>query len=253
MFILTSLHHGTLTKIDLPFKSSVEPATIPLLKDRCFYIFFILGICGIILINQIIKVGPSMFAGLWNNKVLISKTKMKRPMREYNRQLREVEKKINSRKSYIYATVYVLIGFGSPFIDFYRIPKTEASVIAHCDIRIFPLSGIVVYTTYVILYFLIFIMIYKSVVLILFLRKLHNTFDFQVRPLHPDRCGGLKPVGDFCITLDYTLFIFFIVVVTFYRLPHGEGLNLSLYFGFPLYIFLPCFSFFILSGLFITQ
>jgi len=97
MFILTSLHHGTLTKIDLPFKSSVEPATIPLLKDRCFYIFFILGICGIILINQIIKVGPSMFAGLWNNKVLISKTKMKRPMREYNRQLREVEKKIKQK------------------------------------------------------------------------------------------------------------------------------------------------------------
>ena len=241
MFVLTSLYHGTLTKINVPFNPEV---TLPLLKDKCFYTNFILGICGIILIDRVLKVVPGIFAGIWDNKVLKSKTKMKSPMGVYNNQLREVEKKMNSRKSYIYAALYVLIAFSFPFIDYYRIPETEASVIAHTDLRVFPLSGISTYTTYVVLYFFVVVMIYKSILLVHFLRKLHNTFDFQIRPLHPDKCGGLKPVGDFCIAINYIVFIFFIVIVAFYTLPHGEGLNLSLYFGLPLYIFFAMFFFF---------
>jgi len=240
-FVLASLYHGTLTKIDLPFNPEV---TLPLLKDRCFYTNFILGICGITLIDRVLKAVPSTFAGLWNNKVLRSKTKMKSPVEVYNRQLREVEKTMNSKKSYIYAALYVLVGFGSSLIDYYRIPGTEDSVIAHSDIRVFPLSGIATYTTYAVLYFFVFVMIYKSVLLVHFLRTLHNTFDFHVRPLHPDMCGGLKPVGDFCIAINYIIFIFFIVIVAFYALPHGEGLNLPLYFGLPLYIFFALFFFF---------
>ena len=244
ILILTSVYYGTLTSIELPFESSVDPVTIPLLTDMSFYIFLVLGICGIVVINQILKIGPSTFAGLWENKALQSKTKRKIPVSEYNEQLRELEKKINSKKSYIFAATYILIGFGSPFIDFHRVPKTELLIIAYCDIRVFLLSGIVLYTTYIILYFLVVIILYKSVLLIHFLRKLHNTFNFQVRPLHPDKCGGLKPVGDFCVTLNYIVLIFFIIILIHYKLPHGDGLNLSLYFGFPLYMFFAMFFFF---------
>ena len=241
MFVLASLYYGTLTRIDLPFNPEV---TLPLLKDKCFYIFFILGGCGIVLIDRVLKVVPSTFAGLWDNKILRSKTKMKNPVEVYNKQLKDVEKKMNSKKSYIYATGYTLFSISYTFIDYYRIPRTESPLIVFCDIRIFPLSGIVVYATYAILYFLVVIMIYKGVLLIHFLRKLHNTFDFHVRPLHPDKCGGLKPVGDFCIAINYIIFIFFVVFITYYAFPPGGELNVSLYFSLPLYIFFALFFFF---------
>ena len=244
MLILSSVYYGTLTEIHLPFESSEGTVTVPLLEDEIFYIYFILGICGIILINQVLKAVSRTFDNLWENNILQSKSKRKRLVKEYNRQLREVEKKINSKKSYIFAAIFILISFALIFIDFYKIPITEASVIVHNDFRIFPLSGIVAYTTYAILYFVLMVMIYKSILLTYFLRKLHKTFYFQVNPFHPDRCGGLKFIGDFIITIDYIIFIFLIVIVASFVFPHSEELNLFLYFNLPLYILLALFFFF---------
>ena len=244
MFIVASLYHGTLTQIVLPFESSVNPSTLPLLTDKCFYIFLILGACGIVLINQILKRGPTTFADLWNNKVLQSKTRMKKPVDIYNEQLKEVEKKMNSKKSYFYAVLYVLISVFYTLVDYYRIPPTESPLIVYCDIRIFPLSGVVVYSTYALLYFLLFVMIYKGVMLLQFLRKLHNTFTFQVVSLHSDRCGGFKPVENLCVAFNYIIFIFFIVFVVFYTFPQGGESIFSLYIGLPLYLVFATFFFF---------
>ncbi len=242
VFILTSLHYKTLTHIELPFKS-VDTVAVPLLRDKNFYIFFALGICGIILTDQGLRAVPRTFADLWENEVLQSKTKMERHVGAYNKQLEEVEKKINSKKSYIFAVLYSVISVILLYLDLHRVPIEKSPIILYSDIRVFPLTGIAVNATYAVLYFLLIIMVYKGVLLIYFLRKLHTTFDFQVNPLHLDGCGGLKPVGDFCIAISYIVFVFFIVVVAFFTFPHVEELNLALYSSLFLYVFFASFFF----------
>ena len=242
IFILASLYHKTLMPFDPPSEFP-NSETMSLIEDMNFYIFLVLGICGIILINQFLKSVPTTFADLWRNQILKSKTKLETPVNEYNRQLREVEVKINSRKSYIFAAAYIVISSAFIFVDFYSIPLEKSPTIMYNDIRVFFWSGVASHLVYALLYFVLIIMIYKSILLIYFLRKLHKTFDFQVNPLHPDRSGGLKPLGDFCIAINYILFIFFIAIIAFYTFPQREELYTGIYFGIPSYVFLATFLF----------
>jgi len=242
IFVLASLYHKTF----MPFAPPSELAdskTISLIEDMNFYIYLILGIFGIILINQFLKSVPGTFADLWRNQVLKSKTKLEVPVNEYNRQLREVEVKINSKKSYIFAAAYVLISCVIIFVDLFRVPVKESPIIMYNDIRVYFWSGITSHLAYALLYFVLVIILYKSILLIYFLRKLHKTFDFQVNPLHPDKSGGLKPLGDFCIAINYILFIFFLAIIAFYAFPQSEELNSVFYFGLPSYIFFATFLF----------
>ncbi|MBU7046363.1 MAG: hypothetical protein HXS54_07980 [Theionarchaea archaeon] len=239
IFILASLYHETF----MPFKLAVDVKTISLIEDVNFYIFLVLGICGIILINQFLKSVPTTFAGLWRNQILKSKTRLETPVNEYNRQLREVEVKINSKKSYIFAAAYIVISSVIIFVDLFRIPVEESPIIMYNDIRVYFWSGIASHLAYALLYFVLIIILYKSILLIHFLRKLNKAFDFQVNPLHPDKSGGLKPLGDFCIAINYILFIFFIAIIAFYAFPQSEELSSVMYFGLPSYIFFATFLF----------
>ncbi|MCK4454648.1 hypothetical protein KAU51_04900 [Candidatus Parcubacteria bacterium] len=38
-----------------------------------------------------------------------------------------------------------------------------------------------------------------------YIRKLTTKFDLNIQPLHPDNCGGLKPLGDLCFYNVFTL------------------------------------------------
>jgi hypothetical protein len=242
IFILTALHYGTVTKIVLPFELSVNPVLVPLSRDKNLYVFFFLGILGIILTNQVLNAVPGTFSNLWKNNILKIKTETEKPLQEYERQLKKLERKVNSRKSYVFAIIYTAVSFVFVFIDFYRIPKTESPVIVFGDIRVFPLSGIAIHATYAFVYFILIIVVYKGVLLVHFLRKLHETFDFQVNPLI-DRCGGLKPIGDFCIGINYIIFLLFAVIVSFLAFPHSKELDYAIYFGLSVYIFLAIFFF----------
>jgi hypothetical protein len=53
--------------------------------------------------------------------------------------------------------------------------------------------------------------------------KLVQTFEIKIEPLHPDMCGGLKVLGNFCFSLAGPIFIgsaFFIGYVFFVALRH---------------------------------
>ena len=241
IFVLASLYHKTLMPFEPP-PEFADTKTISLVEDMNFHIFLVLGICGIVLINQFLKSVPTTFADLWRNQVLKSKTRLETPVNEYNRQLRKVEVKINSKKSYIFATAYALITSVFTVIDLYMVPIGEPPIMYN-DIRVFFWSGVAVHLVYALLYFVLIIILYKSILLIYFLRKLHKTFDFQVNPLHPDKSGGLKPLGDFCIAINYILFIFFIAIIAYFAFPPREELDMGLYFGVPSYIFFATFLF----------
>jgi hypothetical protein len=48
----------------------------------------------------------------------------------------------------------------------------------------------------------------KVIILTTWLNRLFEWFDIAVRPLHPDRAGGLKPLGDFVVRCGYLIAVF---------------------------------------------
>jgi hypothetical protein len=64
------------------------------------------------------------------------------------------------------------------------------------------------------LYFVLLGLSY-CVLTIYWLSQLFNSFQMDVRPLHPDRAGGLSPLGNFALSLSYVIaFVGVILVVT---------------------------------------
>lgn len=70
-----------------------------------------------------------------------------------------------------------------------------------------------------------------------FIKGLSDDFYFEIQPSHPDKCGGLKPLGDFCFAMSLPIIIGGLVLgfvgVAGVSLAIGEaGANLYRYFGF---------------------
>lgn len=257
---LSSSYYKTVTTISLPCESSIDSIrTVPLLRDTNAFLFFILGTCGIIIMNYLLMQVPKIFVDLWENGVIQAKSDQKRPVKKYdgrhnerieetkklyNEKLKGLEEKINCTKSYIIAAIYVFIHESVSLYSVYRVPKTDAVTIAYYDIRFFPLSGIVMHTTYAIIYFFTVVMLYKGVFLIRFFRKLPENFNLQVKPLHPDNCGGLKPIGNFCIGIDYMLLIFGVAVVSQSIFSYSEATDVFIAFALSAYTVSAIFLFF---------
>ena len=74
-------------------------------------------------------------------------------------------------------------------------------------------------------------------------RKLARAFEFSIQPFHPDQCGGLKPLGNFCFDLVSPLLIFSGLTIGFivFTLVTAQGLDvvlLAAHVGFPLLLLL---------------
>lgn len=64
-----------------------------------------------------------------------------------------------------------------------------------------------------VLYAIIIFYVTRSIVISLFLRKLVASNPLRILPLHPDKCGGLRPVGRLGLRNQYTLTILGINIV----------------------------------------
>lgn len=62
------------------------------------------------------------------------------------------------------------------------------------------------------LYCVVLLLVY-SMLGIYWLRRLFNSFTIHVRPLHPDRAGGLSPLGNFTLMLSYLIALIGIMLV----------------------------------------
>lgn len=74
-------------------------------------------------------------------------------------------------------------------------------------------------------------------------RKLARAFEFSIQPFHPDQCGGLKPLGNFCFDLVSPLLIFSGLTIGFivFALVTARGLDMVLlaaHVGFALLLLL---------------
>lgn len=60
----------------------------------------------------------------------------------------------------------------------------------------------------------VMLMLVYGVLTIYWLRRLFKSFTINVRPLHPDRAGGLSPLGNFSLMLSYIISLLGVMLVT---------------------------------------
>jgi hypothetical protein len=82
----------------------------------------------------------------------------------------------------------------------------------------------------------------RQTLMILWLTKLFKTVPIDVHPLHPDNCGGLKPLGDYSLKIAYLISImgFDITVVAFAPVTRGQPFEwtIELIIYYSLYLLL---------------
>ncbi|MBP8130346.1 MAG: hypothetical protein KA184_12275 [Candidatus Hydrogenedentes bacterium] len=94
-------------------------------------------------------------------------------------------------------------------------------------------------------FFMIALVLYKCAVTTWFLNHLFS-LDIIIQPMHPDRSGGLKPIGDLAVTMTYFILLLIVYVsmlVVFDRFAvRKKGFILIfifLYLAAPVLLFLP--------------
>lgn len=244
LLVLTSLYYNTLTTIVLPPELSAEGVTtLPLITDRTFYSLLIVVPLVLVLLNYFFRYIPEMFVTLWENKVIQNKTGLEPSLEQYNTYLKEIEEKINNKKGFtlILASTPIIVVLS--LYSFYKTLSIQSPVVTAYDIRYFPLSGIVFFAITIFMVFLIIPVLYKGFLLMHLPRKLYKEGYITVRPLHPDNCGGLKPLGDLCIRFDYIFFVGAVGAVLYLFFSEGKEFKLYL-FIFLLYGFFVTFFFY---------
>lgn len=243
LLVLTSVYYGTLTAITLPFDLPAGVRLLPLFKDIDFYCVLIVVPCQLILLDYFLKAIPDTFMDLWRNKVIQNRTKPGDSIKQYSEQLEILETEINDRKSMIFGFVVVTVFlFSSLYFD-YRAAITEYSTVKSHDFRFFPLSDIVFHIMTAFYTYLLIAVSVKGFFLISFIRRLHEDYIIRIRPVHPDKCGGFKPLGDLCIKFDYAFLIATVFSLFYFLFPQGTGIPV-LFLELLVLIFLSTFLFF---------
>ena len=116
----------------------------------------------------------------------------------YRSFLKGFERRLNHRNAYLIAVVYaVIVGV----INF-NIPVSEYD---WCTMERFPVTRGSYVLGDMLLSVFFALLVWRILVTVFYMRRLSDEFDLNVQPLHPDRSGGLKPLGDLSFSVDSVL------------------------------------------------
>lgn len=144
---------------------------------------------------------------LYTNRVLLPEAKKKsRKEDDYDIFLSRFEQVLNTKVSYLF-------GAGGMIAFLYVIHQIttkasigESSTLIWIDWRYFPANTIIYESIWIVGYFIIAVMIWKLLQTAIYIKRLFDEFETDIKPFHPDKCGGLKPITQ--IVVNINLFIF---------------------------------------------
>jgi hypothetical protein len=161
---------------------------------------------ALVLLRMTLEMIPSTLATLWDRDIIASTTAVHGKdaseaeseadlLANYKGYVAEFAGWMNSRYSWVCGAVVAgLIGYSFA----YRGVSWSwlVGVLGHPTAdRWLILSGIVLQIAVA---YVIGLLVWRMVVITVFVHRLGQLFDLDVQVLHPDRCGGLRPLGDLC-------------------------------------------------------
>ncbi|MDP6626289.1 MAG: hypothetical protein QGG50_00190, partial [Methanopyri archaeon] len=139
---------------------------------------------------------------MWDQKTISLKegdgSDIDRLSEGYRKFLKDFERRLNHKNAYLITLVFaVIVGI----INF-SIPLGEYD---WCTVERFPVTrgAYVLGDMFLSVFFAL--LVWKILVTVFYMRRLSDEFDLNVQPLHPDRSGGMKPLGDLSFSVDSVL------------------------------------------------
>lgn len=144
---------------------------------------------------------------LYTSKVILRKMKKRgKELDDYEIFLARFEYVLNTKLSYLFALGGVIFFLYIVYLYTMKAPIEESLTLVWIDYRFFPMNTIIYETVWVICYFVIALMIWKLLQIAIYIKRLFDEFEIDIRPFHPDRVGGLRPITQ--IVMDINLLVF---------------------------------------------
>lgn len=163
---------------------------------------------------------------------------------EYNKYVTHLSNNIiNNKAIYIFslvASLFVAFIYILKIIGKLNIPGTEdTNYYIFCFFRL-PI-------TWIISWYMVCVIFIKQALSIWSFRKLLQHKHLKINMLHPDKCGGLKPISNYLINFTYFImacgFGFVLLIYRSIKFEYFET-NFIIHFSFIIYIIFSCLFFF---------
>ena len=159
---------------------------------KSMHLIVIAFICALVLIVRWRHLIPKFFQWLWNSQRLESLGSDK--MREYMQFLEEYQMALKTRSApaligLILTGSSIWLALSNGMFKFFKLTLNPAACVG-------------ANLMFVIAVFFLFLLGQYSWALYTtssYIGKLGQRFRFVIQPSHPDKCGGLKPLGNFCL------------------------------------------------------
>lgn len=156
---------------------------------------------------------PYTFKRIWDRNIILSKGSEKDTECEI-KFLDKFEKNLNSKIGVICGAIFVCIFLLGVAV----IPHILGDLLNNKDWLIISFA---IFLLFFGLYIHIGGMIlYRMYVTAKYVSKISQEFDLRIQILHPDKCGGLKPIGDLCLSNSFILIvmgIYFAIAIAIYQ------------------------------------
>jgi len=162
---------------------------------------------------------PNTLKRIWDRKIILSKGNEKDTQDKYITFLDNFEKDLNNKIGVILGFVCVYIFLWGAYDSWWVIDnfvKYLTGELHYSNLHVLPQA---IHNLFFGIYVFILGMIsYRMCITAKYIRKMSQEFNLNVQVLHPDKCGGLKPIGDLCLSNSYILIVvgLFLTIATFF-------------------------------------
>lgn len=129
---------------------------------------------------------------------------------QFQRYISQSEERLNSKVSIAFGFVVLLIAFwlGGQF----QIFSALEWVVNLQTNPLMTVVGLLVFLVYYVFAFIVGLLTWRIAAIAWLIRQLGIEFDFNLQIKHPDGCGGLRGIGDLCLTLAHVLSPFLLLI-----------------------------------------
>jgi hypothetical protein len=179
----------------------------------------------------------------YTNKIAIPRVKEQKDVDEFDIFLKRFDYTLNNTLCYVAGVVGVLIYLYILYQYTMKTPVEESLILIWLNYRFFPVYFVIYQAIWIVGYFILTVIVWKMLQIAVYIRGLFSEFETDIRPFHPDKCGGLKPITQ--IVVNINLFVFasgLSLVIVYYT--YLRTLIPNIWVLFAGYIFISLFLFF---------
>jgi hypothetical protein len=168
-----------------------------------------------LLTNYLFNKVPEALNTIWTRRLIVPAPEATTSVEaSFLKFIKQFEAMLNGRQSFLAGLVCALFGFiatypvqyyfqSRPHVWLYNWVETLAYYLWGHGSIIAPLAG-----------YVIGLLIWRITTIAIYIGKMGIGFTFRMQPNHPDLAGGLKPLGDLCLTIAIIILVPFIDLAT---------------------------------------